>query len=309
MAFDINSITANDFKVFFYRDFSYLPVWIQGKTYKTGEIVFYTTDETFYTSLVDDNTTTPTEGTDWTVNVKLKPSDYVLDADIEKAFCEAQVNFNQGIFSYAEDALSLGTVSGGGGTDMSGATYFDGAGATLANSKLTTIDLTDNLTDIFEVGQTTPSVILPGDLQVTLNDVEYDLTGMNFSILTQQYIYNIAKLLQENLKAVKVLTDENTLIFSPTKIQPLQQAYLYLTAHYLVKDIQMATTGVSGSTEGMLTAKSVGNVSISQEIPDTYKNSPFLSYLYETPYGKKYLSLSISKTVGYMNVVEGATLP
>ena len=85
MAFDINSITANDFKVFFYRDFSYLPVWIAGKTYQKGDIAFDDKTDTFFTSLVDDNTADLDDLINWEVNTTAKLSDYILDADIEKA--------------------------------------------------------------------------------------------------------------------------------------------------------------------------------------------------------------------------------
>ena len=53
----------------------------------------------FYDCLNDSVTSIPTDTTDWERVTTDDIYNYVLDADITKAFSEAQVNFNQSLFS------------------------------------------------------------------------------------------------------------------------------------------------------------------------------------------------------------------
>lgn len=87
------TVTVEQFKEYFFRDFNFLPVFIEGKTYWLDDIVYWT-DENFYKSLIDDNTTTPEDTTNWQ---KIKGSiyDYVTDADIERAMSQALANANE----------------------------------------------------------------------------------------------------------------------------------------------------------------------------------------------------------------------
>jgi hypothetical protein len=81
--------------------------------------------------------------------------------------------------------------------------------------------------------------------------------------------------------------------------------YLYLSAHYLVHDLNAG--GVDGSASGQVNSRSVGNVSESYSIPTDYLNSPIYSFYARTTYGLKYLSLVIPRLTGNVLVVEGAT--
>lgn len=92
---DINTVTVDDFKALFSRDFPYLPLFNQDKTYFTGDIVYYSNN--FYKSLVDTNTNLPTNTNSWEVyNDNIE--NYISDDDITRAFTEAKINFNPRLF-------------------------------------------------------------------------------------------------------------------------------------------------------------------------------------------------------------------
>lgn len=92
-------VTTDDFKNLFIRDFPYLPVYVEGKAYFKDDEVYYTPN--FYKSLTDGNTTLPTDITNW-VLVNDSVDNYIQDSDIMRAFKEAKVNFNAGLFSDEE---------------------------------------------------------------------------------------------------------------------------------------------------------------------------------------------------------------
>lgn len=94
---DLNSITVSDFKAQFMRDFPYLPVWVAG-SYNMGEEVYYTPTRLFYTANSNGVTSTPDTVLDWTVTQD-SINNFVQDSDITRAFQEAQVVFNQALFS------------------------------------------------------------------------------------------------------------------------------------------------------------------------------------------------------------------
>lgn len=98
----IENITAEGFKALFARDFPYLPVWIEGAAYFIDDIVYNAPN--FYKSLTDGNTQEPkvidiVNGvSNWKfANEKL--DNYISDNDIERAFTEAEVNFNPNLFA------------------------------------------------------------------------------------------------------------------------------------------------------------------------------------------------------------------
>lgn len=96
---DLDTITIADFKAQFARDFPYLVVWSNTTTYNTGKEVYYDINELFYRSLIDGNVglippDNPSEWEQYSDDIY----NYVLDADITKAFAEAQLNFNQALF-------------------------------------------------------------------------------------------------------------------------------------------------------------------------------------------------------------------
>lgn len=88
-------VTTDDFKNLFTRDFPYLPVYIEGKAYFKDDEVYYTPN--FYKSLTDGNTTLPTDITNWML-ANDSVDNYIQDADIMRAFKEANVNFNTALF-------------------------------------------------------------------------------------------------------------------------------------------------------------------------------------------------------------------
>jgi hypothetical protein len=97
---DLTTITVDDFKAQFPRDFLYLPVWDVAATYNIGARVYYAVDGLFYDALINGVTvTTPDSGApDWSTFQDDDINDYVQDSDIERAFLETQLNFNQALF-------------------------------------------------------------------------------------------------------------------------------------------------------------------------------------------------------------------
>lgn len=85
-------------------------------------------------------------------------------------------------------------------------------------------------------------------------------------------------------------------------------ALLYLTAHYLCEDFRNAKQGLNSVGAFPATSTTVRNVSESYSIPGWILNNPQLSYIAETGYGKKYLSLYWPRTIGRIRVVGGWTL-
>lgn len=81
---------------------------------------------------------------------------------------------------------------------------------------------------------------------------------------------------------------------------------LYLTAHFLVTDIDAADSG--GQTRLLQNSRSVDGVSESLEIPDWMKAGEFAFYV-TTYYGQKWLILSKPYLDGAVFVVGGATQP
>jgi len=71
-------------------------------------------------------------------------------------------------------------------------------------------------------------------------------------------------------------------------------AYLYLTAHYLVFDMNMEGVDDDGQA-GVLASKSVRDVSLSYTLGQWASNTPVYSLLMKTAYGQKYLSLIYTK--------------
>lgn len=89
-----NRVTIEQFKGYFFRDFSYLPLWNSSKTYFTGDIVYIEDEDTFYKSLADFNTDDPTDSEAWE-KTKASCYDYITDEDIQKAMSQALINSNE----------------------------------------------------------------------------------------------------------------------------------------------------------------------------------------------------------------------
>lgn len=84
-------------------------------------------------------------------------------------------------------------------------------------------------------------------------------------------------------------------------------AYLYLSAHYLVNDLNAG--GQDAASVGIANSRSVGNVSESYTIPQAYLDSVVFSFYTKSSYGIKYLNMIIPRLAGNMATVCGATTP
>lgn len=103
---------------------------------------------------------------------------------------------------------------------------------------------------------------------------------------------------------------EASLIFNPTfwdTEDNKKLGFLYLTAHYLVIDLQNSSQGINGRYEGIMSNKSVGSVSVGYQLPSWVTDSPVYSLLAQTRYGMKYLSMILALMIGSVVVVKGAT--
>lgn len=88
-----DTVTVEQFKEYFKRDFPYLPLWNDLTTYWAGDIVFE--DDNFYQSLTDDNQGNEvTDTTNWQ-KVKGDKYAYITDDDISKAMTQARPNANE----------------------------------------------------------------------------------------------------------------------------------------------------------------------------------------------------------------------
>jgi len=92
-------------------------------------------------------------------------------------------------------------------------------------------------------------------------------------------------------------------------------AYQLLTAHFLVRDLQMAG-GLSNSCQGAtsmgtspIQSKSAGPVSISYGLSQKVVDNPALNVFLATGYGQKYLQLLMPRLAGNVGVCFGATQP
>lgn len=92
-------------------------------------------------------------------------------------------------------------------------------------------------------------------------------------------------------------------------------AYYYLTAHFLVKDIQMSggldnqKNGLSSSGVHPIQSKSVGPVSVSYGLPQDIINDRVLSQFLSTQYGQKFLQMITPRMIGQILIAPGTTTP
>lgn len=86
----------------------------------------------------------------------------------------------------------------------------------------------------------------------------------------------------------------------------LDQAYLYLTAHFLMTDTDAQDSG--GQARLLQTSRSVDGISESVDIPDWMKQGEFAFYT-STYYGQKWAILTKPYLGGAVFAIEGATQP
>lgn len=88
------TVTVEQFKEYYNRDFPYVPFFSDTKTYFIDDVVYYEETGNFYKSLIDNNTSLPTDTEAWEVtNDDLL--NYVTDSDIQKAIGQALINANE----------------------------------------------------------------------------------------------------------------------------------------------------------------------------------------------------------------------
>jgi hypothetical protein len=85
-----------------------------------------------------------------------------------------------------------------------------------------------------------------------------------------------------------------------------KKALFYLSAHFLVRDIDAADMG--GQSAFIQSSRSVNGMSESLAAPDWMNEGDF-AYYATTAYGQKFLILTKPYLTGVMYAVEGLTLP
>lgn len=84
--------------------------------------------------------------------------------------------------------------------------------------------------------------------------------------------------------------------------------YLFLSAHYLVLNIDASSGGLSGGGfDWLQQAKSVGGVSESNAIPPRVLENPLFAALASTKYGVRYLLQVLPVLTGQIFPVQGTT--
>lgn len=97
----------------------------------------------------------------------------------------------------------------------------------------------------------------------------------------------------------------NESLFSDQKTFSI--CFNYLTAHYLVTDLQNSSQGISGQYTWLESSRSVGSVSVSSSIPQRILDNPEFSMLSKTTYGAKFLALVLPLLSGQLFTVAGRT--
>lgn len=100
-----DTVTIEQFKAYFDRDFPFLPLYNELKTYWIGDLVFE--DDNFYQSLEDDNEGHPLNNTTYWKKVKGDKYAYITDEDIEKAMTQARPNANEMFGATCNEKLNI----------------------------------------------------------------------------------------------------------------------------------------------------------------------------------------------------------
>ena len=85
--------------------------------------------------------------------------------------------------------------------------------------------------------------------------------------------------------------------------------FYYLTAYYLVVDINNANAQGASNGGGLVTYRQVRNVSESFKVPKWIEENPLFSQFAQNGYGLKYLTMIYPYLIGNVHVVPGASLP
>ena len=85
--------------------------------------------------------------------------------------------------------------------------------------------------------------------------------------------------------------------------------FYYLTAYYLVVDINNANTQGTSNNGGLVTYRQVRNVAESFKVPKWVEENPLFSQFAQNGYGLKYITMIYPYLIGNIQVVPGASLP
>lgn len=107
--------------------------------------------------------------------------------------------------------------------------------------------------------------------------------------------------------------DDATLIFNTAMWETgteLNTAYLMLTAHMLALNIQAAgglglSIGEQNAGGAPIAAQSVGSVSLTFDLPESWKSNPTVSPFLRTTYGIRYIQMAWPRMRGNFAVVQG----
>ena len=94
-----------------------------------------------------------------------------------------------------------------------------------------------------------------------------------------------------------------------TECESKKIIFAYLTAYYLVVDINNANTQGTSNNGGLLTYRQVRNVAESFKVPKWVEENPMFSQFAQNGYGLKYLTMIYPYLIGNIGIVGGATLP
>ena len=101
-----DTVTVEMFKEYYNRDFPFLLVYDSYMTYWKDDIVFDEFTETFYKSLIDNNTSDLSDAESW-VKIKADKYAYITDSDIEKAMSQAKLNSNSRFGDSCNDKVTI----------------------------------------------------------------------------------------------------------------------------------------------------------------------------------------------------------
>jgi hypothetical protein len=90
-------------------------------------------------------------------------------------------------------------------------------------------------------------------------------------------------------------------------------AFLLLSAHFLALDLQAAGglqaaglgMGQASAGRGIVASRSVGNVSVNYQLPESLAGNPIFSQFMETNYGKMFLQMAVPRAIARVEVVGG----
>jgi len=116
---------------------------------------------------------------------------------------------------------------------------------------------------------------------------------------------------------ITLALNEATLIYNADLWEDVTEgkiAFLLAAAHCLDLNVQAAGglsainygRGIQNKGGGVIQSKSVGSVSVNFAIPNFVTESPILSQLAETGFGKQYLQMFLARRVGHAECVKGS---